>query len=133
MIDGLSSDQELCLISFDNAPRKLTGFTNNKRLLRDALDQIAVADVASDLEQALRLVQALGRSEPFDEVLLFSDGNFPPRVNFDLSFKLNYQRLPTGRAEPRHHGVERPAGGDRRLGRVCADRRFRRRRRQRVG
>jgi hypothetical protein len=93
MIDGLASDEELCLISFDNTPRKLTGFTNNKRLLRDALDQIGVADVASDLEQALRLVQALGRSEPFDEVLLFSDGNFPPRVNFDLSFKLNYQRL----------------------------------------
>ena len=93
MIDGLASDQELCLISFDNTPRKLTGFTNNKRMLRDALDQIEVADVASDLEQALRLVQALGRSEPFDEVLLFSDGNFPPRVNFDLSFKLNYQRL----------------------------------------
>ena len=93
MIDGLAGGQELCLISFDSTPRKLTGFTNNKRLLRDALDQIEVADVASDLEQALRLVQALGRSEPFDEVLLFSDGNFPPRVNFDLSFKLNYQRL----------------------------------------
>lgn len=93
MIDGLTSDQELCLIAFDSTPRKLTGFTNNKRLLRDALDRIEVADVGSDLEQALRLVQALGRSEPFDEVLLFSDGNFPPRVNFDLSFKLNYQRL----------------------------------------
>ena len=93
MVDGLASDQELCLISFDHTPRKLTGFTNNKRLLRDALDQIEVADVPSDLEQALRLVQALGRSEPFDEVLLFSDGNFPSRVNFDLSFKLNYQRL----------------------------------------
>jgi len=94
MIDGLAADQELCLIAFDKTPRKLTGFTNNKRLLRDALDQIEVADVVSDLEQALRLAQALGRSEPFDEVLLFSDGNFPPRVNFDLSFKLNYQRLP---------------------------------------
>jgi Ca-activated chloride channel family protein len=94
MIDGLAPDEELCLISFDNTPRKLTGFTNNKRLLREALDQIEVADVASDLEQALRLVQALGRMAPFDEVLLFSDGNFPPRVNFDLSFKLNYQRLP---------------------------------------
>jgi Ca-activated chloride channel homolog len=93
MIDGMTSGQELCLISFDNTPRKLTGFTNNKRLLRDALDRIEIADVPSDLEQALRLVQALGRSEPFDEVLLFSDGNFPPRVNFDLSFKLNYQRL----------------------------------------
>jgi Ca-activated chloride channel family protein len=95
MIDGLASDQQLCLISFDNTPRKLTGFTNDKRLLRDALDQIKIADVPSDLEQALRLVQAVGRSEPFDDVLLFSDGNFPPRVNFDLSFKLNYQRLST--------------------------------------
>ncbi len=94
MIGGLASDQELCLISFDNAPRKLTGFTNDKRLLRNALDRIEVADVPGDLEPALRLVQALGRSEPFDEVLLFSDGNFPPRVNFDLSFKLNFQRLP---------------------------------------
>jgi len=93
MIDGLASGQELCLVSFDNAARQRTGFTNNKRLLRDALDQIEVADVPSDLEQALRLVQAMGRSEPFDDALLFSDGNFPPRVNFDLSFKLNYQRL----------------------------------------
>lgn len=93
MIDGLRSDEELCLISFDNSARKRTGFTNDKRMLRDALDQIEVADVPSDLEQALRLVQALGRSEPFDEALLFSDGNFPARVNFDLPFKLNYQRL----------------------------------------
>jgi hypothetical protein len=96
MIDGLASDQELCLISFDNTPRKRTGFTNNKRLLRDALDQIVVEDVPSDLEQALRLVQALGRSEPFDDVMLFSDGNLPARVNVDLSFKLNYQRLAPG-------------------------------------
>jgi len=94
MIDGLAGDQELCLISFDHRPRKLTGFTNNKRLLREALDGIQVADVVSDLEQALRLAQALERSEPFDEVMLFSDGNFPARVNVDLSFKLNYQRLP---------------------------------------
>ena len=93
LIAGLASDEELCLISFDSTPRKLTGFTNNKRLLREALDQMEVSDVPSDLEQALRLAQAIGRSEPFDDVLLFSDGNFPPRVNFDLSFKLNYQRL----------------------------------------
>jgi len=93
IIDGLASDQELCLVSFDNSARQRTGFTNNKRLLRDALDQIEVEDVPSDLEQALRLVQAMGRSEPFDEAMLFSDGNFPARVNFDLSFKLNYQRL----------------------------------------
>ncbi len=121
MIDGLASDQELCLISFNNAPHKLTGFTNNKRLLRDALDQIEVADVPSDLEQALRLVQALGRSEPFDEVLLFSDGNFPPRVNFDLSFKLNYQRLPPAGPNLGITAFSAQRAVDWRLGRVRAD------------
>ncbi len=93
MIDGLSGDQQLCLISFSRAAHKRIGFTNNKRLLRDALDQIEIENVSSDLEEALRLTQALARSEPFDEVLLFSDGNLPGRVHFDLSFKLNYQRL----------------------------------------
>ncbi|MFO8009132.1 MAG: hypothetical protein R6V05_15515, partial [Candidatus Brocadiia bacterium] len=29
-------------------------------------------------------------------VLVLSDGNFPTRVHFDLSFELNYQRLPAG-------------------------------------
>lgn len=96
MIDGLAPDQEICLVSFDSTPRKLTSFTNNKRLLRDALDQLEIADVPDDLEQALRLAQALERSDPFDEVFLFSDGNFPARVNFDLPFKLNFQRLPPG-------------------------------------
>lgn len=97
MVDGLGRDQELCLIAFDSSPRKLTDFTNNKRQLHEALDRIGIADVPSDLEPALRLVQALGRTEPFQDVMLFSDGNFPPRVNFDLPFKLNYQRLsPTG-------------------------------------
>ena len=93
LIDGLLRDQELCLISFGNVAHKRTGFTNDKRLLREALDQIAVENVPSDIEDALRLTQALARSEPFEEVLLFSDGNFPTRAHFDLSFKLNYQKL----------------------------------------
>ena len=97
-IDGLASDQELCLISFGHTARKRCGFTNNKRLLREALDQVQVEPQASDLEEALRLAQGLARSEPFDQVLLYSDGNFAAHVNVDLSFKLNYQRIPAGGA-----------------------------------
>lgn len=98
MIDGLATDQEMCLISFGSAPRKRCGFTNNRRILREALEQMAVEPVPSNLEDALRLVQGLARSEPFNEVMLFSDGNLSARVNVDLSFKLNYQRLPAGGA-----------------------------------
>src|SRR5260221_4378049 len=93
LIDGLAGDQELCFISFGKTARKLTGFTNDKRELRDALEGIRVENVHSDCEEALRLAQALARTTAFDEVLLVSDGNFPPRVNFDLPFKLNYQQL----------------------------------------
>jgi Ca-activated chloride channel homolog len=94
LIDGLAGDQELCLVSFHRAARRLCGFTSNKRLLREALEAMAVEPQPADLEAALRLVQGLARAEPFDEVLLFSDGNFPPRANVDLSFRLDYQQLP---------------------------------------
>jgi hypothetical protein len=94
LVEGLLSDQELCLVSFGRTARKRTGFTNNKRILREALEQIQVEDVPSDIEDALRMAQALSRSVPFDEVLLLSDGNFPARADFELSFDLNYQQLP---------------------------------------
>lgn len=94
LVDGLLPDQELCLISFGNTARKRTGFINNKRVLHEALDKIEVEDVRSDIEDALRMAQALARNVAFDEVLLLSDGNFPERANFELCFDVNYQKLP---------------------------------------
>ena len=93
IIDGLLKDQQVCLIAFAKSSRKLTGFTNNKRVLTDALNSIQIQDVPSDIEDAMRMVQALSRSQPFDEVLLLSDGNFPAETAFDLPFSLKYQRL----------------------------------------
>ncbi len=98
LIDGLGADQELCVVAFDRAPRRLCGFTNNKRVLREALERLQVAPVPGNLEDALRLMQGLARAEPFEEVMLYSDGNLLPRVNVDLSFVLNYQRVPPGGA-----------------------------------
>lgn len=97
-IDRLGPEQELCLISFARTAHKRTGFTNNRRILREALDAIQVEDVPSDIEDALRMTQALARSDPFDEVVLLSDGNFPGQANFELSFTLNFQKL--GEAGP---------------------------------
>ncbi len=92
LIQDLLPDQQLCIISFADTARKRTGFTNNKRILAEALAAIEVEDVASNTEDALRMAQALARSFSFDEVLLLSDGNFPAQANFELSFNLNYQR-----------------------------------------
>ena len=96
LIAHLLPDQEICLVSFAQNAHKLTGFTDDTRALRAALDSIRVEEVPGSVEDALRLAQALNRTTPFDETLLLSDGNFPAQANFDLSFKLDYQRLPAG-------------------------------------
>ncbi len=94
LIAKLPSDQQLCLIAFGKTARRLTGFTNNKAELREALAAVEVEDVAGDLEEALRTAQALARGAAFDKVLLYSDGNFPAQTNFELSFRIDFQRVP---------------------------------------
>jgi len=94
MVDGLLPDQRLCLISFSRTARRRTDFTNDKRALRAALQEMSVEDVPGNVEEALRLAQGLAQTVPFDEVMLLSDGNFPARAYFDLSFAVDYQKLP---------------------------------------
>jgi hypothetical protein len=94
LIDGLPPGCELCLISFDRKARKRTGFTDEGRVLHAALAAIEVEDVTSRLDGALRITEALARGVSFDEVLLLSDGNFPAKVDFELPFGLDYERLP---------------------------------------
>ena len=93
IIAKLPTDQQLCLIAFGKTARRLTGFTNNKAELREALAAVDVDDLAGDLEEALRTAQALARGASFDKVLLYSDGNFPAQTNFELSFRIDFQRL----------------------------------------
>ena len=95
-IEGLPADQELCLVAFSRAARKLTGFTNNKSELRDALAALEVEDVPGDLEEALRLAQALARTTPFERVLVLTDGNLPEKTSFELPFQIDLQKLPPG-------------------------------------
>jgi Ca-activated chloride channel family protein len=93
LIDSLPSDQEVTLIAFARTARRLTGFTNNKSELRDALASLQVEDVPGDLDDALRLAQAIARTASFDRIWLISDGNFPARTQFELSFQVDFQRV----------------------------------------
>ncbi len=94
IIDNLLPDQRACLIAVDSTARRLTDFTDNARVLGAALDQLQIRPVSSRLEDGLRMAQALARTEPVKSVVLISDGNLPPTVDFELPFRLNYQRLP---------------------------------------
>ncbi|MEZ6049093.1 MAG: VWA domain-containing protein [Planctomycetaceae bacterium] len=94
MIESLTSDQQMALVSVDSAARRLTEFTNDKRLLRSALNDLKVVDLPSELDEGLRMIQAMARTAPVEEVILFSDGNFPEEIDFELPCAINYQQLP---------------------------------------
>lgn len=96
LIDNLVADQRLCLIAVHSSGRRLTEFTNNKRLLHAALDDLEVQQVPSRLEDGLRIAEALARANPVEEAILITDGNVPDRIDFELPFKINYQKLDQG-------------------------------------
>lgn len=94
LIDNMLPDQQISLVAVSSTARRLTAFTDNQRVLKKALADLTVDDVPSQLEDALRMTQALSRTAPIKTVLFYSDGNFPREVNFELPFDLNFQLLP---------------------------------------
>lgn len=98
MIDNLSPSEEMAVVAFDRTARQLASFTSNKRILRAAVDEVDPVDAASDLGDALRMAEAMGRTEPFDRAILITDGNVPAQVDFDLPFELEYRKLDPGGA-----------------------------------
>jgi hypothetical protein len=94
LIDDLLPRQKLCLVGVSSTARRLTEFTDNQRVLRDALNQLEIAQVSSRLEDALRMAQAMARTVEIKTVVLYTDGNVPPEIDFELPFQLNFQKLP---------------------------------------
>jgi hypothetical protein len=98
LVENLLPDQRLCLIAVDSSARRLTDFTDNRRMLTAALDGLGVSQTASRLEDGLRLAQALARANPVKKVILISDGNVPATTDFELPFDLDFQKLDPGGA-----------------------------------
>jgi len=93
MIEGKKTETEFALISFADMARSECGFTNNARVLLDALDRLAPKDTPAAIGDAIRIALAMARDHHFKEAELFSDGNFRPPTNIDLTFKLNYHKI----------------------------------------
>lgn len=93
LVENMVSGQRVSLISMHSTVQRLTEFTDNRRVLLSALDKLTVRDVPSRLDDALRMTQALARTVPIERVLIYSDGNFPQRINFELPFQMQFQRI----------------------------------------
>jgi hypothetical protein len=114
LIDQLESDMAAMIISFDDEPDVVQEFTNNRRLLRDALSRIEPTAKPTNIRGALDLASGFANPERVTieeggaevdvqetepvELYIFSDGRFGPVEGFSLG-NLQPQYLPIGSAE----------------------------------
>ncbi len=93
LVRNKMEDQKIAIISFSKTATRKCDFTDNSRIILDVLEQIQPEDVPGNIEDALRMVHAMSREHSFDEVILFSDGNFNEKTSFNLPFKISYRKI----------------------------------------
>lgn len=95
-IENLSGDQQLAIFTFSATGRRLTEFTNDRRVLLKALEKIEATDLPAQLDDVLRMAAAYSTSFPIESVTVLTDGNLPERVEFELPFRLDVRRVDAG-------------------------------------
>jgi Ca-activated chloride channel family protein len=95
-IENLSGDQQLAIFTFASTGRRLTEFTNDRRVLLKALEKIEASDLPAQLDDVLRMAAAYSTSFPIESVTVLTDGNLPERVDFELPFRLDVRRVDVG-------------------------------------
>ena len=114
LIDQLESDMSAMIISFDDEPDVVQEFTNNRRLLREALARIEPTAKPTNIRGALELAGGFANPERVSieeggaevdaaaqedvELYIFSDGRFGPVEGFSLG-NLQPKFLPIGTFE----------------------------------
>jgi len=87
IIEDLSRGDQLAVLEAADRTQVRTGLTQDKRVMKRAVGDIAAHDTATNLQEALVLARSLlPKPRTGDEVVILSDGAFPPVEN-----------LPTGR------------------------------------
>ncbi len=92
-IDALATDGSMALIGFAKTAKLAHSFSNDRRALRAAVDEINVEDRADELGEALRMAAALAQTVAVDRVVLISDGVLPDTTDFALPFTLEFDRV----------------------------------------
>lgn len=95
-IENLSGDQRIALFSFSNTGRRLTEFSNDRRVLTKALESLQTTDLPGQLDDVLRMAAAYTRTFPIETVTIMTDGNLPDAVDFELPFSLDVQKIDPG-------------------------------------
>lgn len=119
MIDNLRGKGKISLFTFSSGGRRLTEFTDDRQILKRAMAEVKPTHRASKLDEVLRMAEAYSRTAPVQRVIILTDGNLRDKVDFELPFQLEVQRVDHGgnnmgitEMSARRSGVEDPNSWD---------------------
>jgi hypothetical protein len=116
MIDEMASSDQGMVVSFSDIARVDQGWTNSRRELRRAVENIKPTNRPTAINEALQVAAGLanpGKSEYADnrsvesrpaKLFILSDGKFPPVPGFSLG-NLDPVFMPIGEASPENLGI----------------------------
>lgn len=96
LIDKLDGVQPVALFSFSTSGRRLTEFTNDRRILTRALEELQPTHLPGRLDDVLRVAAAYTRTHPIGKVIVMTDGNLNDEVDFELPFELEVRKVGAG-------------------------------------
>ncbi len=94
LIDGLGPNDTMTLIAVADTPRVLASLTNDKSVLRQALNAARVSSAEADWEGALILAASSAQANVKNTVIILSDGGLAADVGQAVPGQLSY--VPTG-------------------------------------
>lgn len=94
IIDALPDEARVTIIEAGPKARILLTSSSDRRLARQAIENLQNGTASSDLATALQLAAAIADRQPETETILLSDGNAPLPEHFNMKGHLSY--LPIG-------------------------------------
>lgn len=75
-LKGLGPGDRMLLIEAGQRPRPVSGWTNDRRALEEAIGNLMVQDTQSDMDAAVELSRDALHGRPHPEIIVVSDGRF---------------------------------------------------------
>lgn len=99
LVGDLSSGDEMAVIAFSTTARIVSPFTNSKSTLRQGIREIRPGQGTTEITEALVVASNLARLRQNPEVILISDGRFPPGSSAGLD-RARMQYVKVGEPTP---------------------------------
>lgn len=97
LADRLSKDDEMMVMTFNSKAEIVSGFTGNRRHLKNAIADVPPTDCPTRIEPALLLGKSVANSRGHPRLLLFSDGAFAAPEGIEMPAEIEYREIGTAR------------------------------------